>query len=189
MSKLFFHFSVDGFSNTYLLGPENGGDAVIFDPGTFDVNLLQLIEKNGFYIRHIFITHDHESHVRGLNTMLKVYDAQIYSGSDNIRGFPCRELEHGQKIQAGDYRIEALSLSGHSSDSLVFRCDHMLFTGDVLSAGNIGETADEFLHQHLLDEIRKKLLTMDDEHFIFPGHGPPTTLNAERKYNLSFGKA
>jgi hydroxyacylglutathione hydrolase len=188
MSKLFFHFSVDGFSNTYLLGPEGGGEAVIFDPGTFDVHLLELIEKNGFYIKHIFITHSHESHIRGLRTMLKVYEATIYAGTASVLGFECQVPESGQIIQAGNYSIEAIEVRGHSSDSLVFKCDNMLFTGDVLSAGNIGETADEFLHKQLRDEISNKLLILEDNHFIFPGHGPPTTLNAEKQYNIIFGK-
>ncbi|MBN1647427.1 MAG: MBL fold metallo-hydrolase [Spirochaetales bacterium] len=187
MSKLFFHFSVEGFSNTYLLGPENGGDAVIFDPGTFDVHLLNLIEKNKFYIKHIFISHDHESHVRGLSTLRKVYDAQIHSASKTINMMESNVVKDGQTINAGEYSIKAIEVQGHSSDSLVFMCENMLFTGDVLSAGNIGKTADEYLHQRLIDEIRSKLFILDDNFFIFPGHGPPTTLEAEKKFNLYLG--
>ena len=94
MSKLFFHFSVEGFSNCYLLGPENGGDAVIFDPGVFDLNLLELIENNNFYIRSVFITHDHNSHINGLKTLMKIYEAEIYSASKSIFGY-----------KSGKYRV------------------------------------------------------------------------------------
>ncbi len=187
MSKLFFHFSVEGFSNTYLLGPENGGDAIVIDPGVFDGNLLELIENNNFYVRHIFITHDHESHIKGLRTMLKVYEAKIYYAGKNVGGFPCEHLEDGQTVDAGDYKVNALNVQGHSSDSMVYRCSDMLFTGDVLSAGRIGETASEYLQQKLIDEIRTKLFILDKNLYIFPGHGPPTTLDTEKKYNLSLG--
>ena len=55
--KLFFHFSVSGFSNTYLLGKEDQGDAIIVDPGVMNVPLLNMIEGNGYYVRSILVTH------------------------------------------------------------------------------------------------------------------------------------
>ena len=187
MSKLFFHFSVEGFSNTYLLGPENGGDAIIIDPGTFDSNLLSLIENNNFYVKSVLITHNHESHTRGLRTLLKIYNAKIYSASKSIMGFPSIRLADGQELDLDGYFIKCLETPGHSGDSLVFQCDKMLFTGDVLAAGQIGETDSAYSHKRLLDEITNKLLTLEDNYYIFPGHGPPTSLNMEKKYNLSFG--
>lgn len=187
MTKLFFHFSVDGFSNTYLLGPNDGGEAAIIDPGTFDCNMLELIEDNKMNIKHVFITHDHDSHIKGLKTLLKVYDATIYSASKEIKGFPCAQLVHNQKVQAGNYEITAWEVPGHSSDSLVFKCDQMLFTGDVLAAGHIGDTDNEYSRERLLNEIKRKILNIEDNLFIFPGHGPPTTLDTEKKFNITFG--
>lgn len=187
MSKLFFHFSVEGFSNTYLLGPESGGEAIVFDPGTFDGNLLELIENNNFYIKHIFITHDHESHIKGLRTMLRVYDAKIYSAGKEVGGFVSEQISDGQTVNAGEYAVTAMNVQGHSSDSMVYRCSDMLFTGDVLSAGRIGETTNEYLQQKLIDEISNKLFVFEKNLYIFPGHGPPTTLDTEKKYNLSLG--
>ena len=54
--KLFYHFIATGFTNAYLLGPDEPGDAVLIDPGGFDVDLLSLIESHGYYIRSILIT-------------------------------------------------------------------------------------------------------------------------------------
>ena len=53
--KLFNHFAAVGFSNTYLVGGDNEKDAILIDPGVMDVPLLNLIEDNGYYIRHILI--------------------------------------------------------------------------------------------------------------------------------------
>ena len=77
--KLYFHFAVFGFSNTYLIGNEDGGDAILVDPGVMDIELLRLIESNNFHIKHILITHSHTAHISGLETLKKIYDFQIYS--------------------------------------------------------------------------------------------------------------
>ena len=75
--KFFSYFSVTGFSNSYIIGPDEGGNAILIDPGIFDVPLLNLIEDNKLYVKYILLTHSHESHISGLKTLLKVYDPKI----------------------------------------------------------------------------------------------------------------
>ena len=67
---------------------------------------------------------------------------------------------------------------------MCFLLDGMLFTGDSLSAGSVGRTATGYQRALLLSSIRKKILSLKEDVLIFPGHGPPTRLAIERRFNL-----
>ena len=184
--KLFFHFSVAGFSNTYLIGPDKGGDALLIDPGVMDVPLLQLIEGNGFYIRSILFTHDHESHVSGLRTILKIYECDIYGSSDSVMGYPCISIAGGDEIEISGMQVKALSVGGHSRDSIVYLIENYLFTGDVMGAGTIGSVPNSYAKRLLISQIREEVLSLKGQYLVFPGHGAPSTLEAERALNPNF---
>ncbi len=62
--KLFFHFTSPGRATTYLLGPDEGGDAILVDPGSFDTKLLTVIEQNHFSVSAVLFTHGHDNHTR-----------------------------------------------------------------------------------------------------------------------------
>ncbi len=181
--KVFYHFAVTGFSNTYLIGPDEGGEAILIDPGILDVELLRLIEDNNFYVKHILITHGHKSHYNGIKTLLKVYDSRIYSASSRIMDYPSERLENGAVIKLSGMEISIIEIPGHSSDSLVFRIEDMLFTGDVLRAGQIGTTTNKYSRAILISAIKEKIFTLEDNLLIFPGHGAPSTIKAEKLLN------
>lgn len=181
--KIFFHFSVIGFSNTYLIGGDSG-DAILIDPGHMDLALLELIESNGYYIRHILLTHRHPSHTKGIGTLLKIYDASIYSyASFGMHSYPIHTIEDGQSLDLCGLKVDCMLVPGHSSDSLVYIIDRAMFTGDVLFSGRMGST-DSKLSQSLLQRsIREKLLPLDESMLMFPGHGAPSTLGIEKMFN------
>ncbi len=181
--KFFTHFSVVGFSNSYLIGPDKGGDAVLIDPGMFDVKLLHLIESNNLYVKYILITHAHIAHFQGIKTILKIYEAQIFSHRDSIMDIPSVKVGEMDRIKVGEFEFDVYETPGHSSDSLLYVLNKFLFTGDTLTAGSIGSTDNGYAKGLMLSSIRKKILTFDDSYFIFPGHGPPTTIGIERRTN------
>ena len=76
--KVFTIYNTNGYINTYLIGPEQGGEAIIIDPGQIDLHLLNLIESNNYYLKSIFVTHSHDTHIKGIKTLLKIYDAVVY---------------------------------------------------------------------------------------------------------------
>lgn len=181
--KIFTYYSVTDFSNTYLIGPSNGGSAVLIDPGEFDLGLLKLIEKYGYYIRHILITHAHNAHINGIRTLLKIYQADIYSFNPTILEYPARPVRDGEILHLGEFSIKVIETPGHSNDSLCFHMDRLLFTGDTLTAGKIAETDTPALRRLLIHSIQNKLFTLEECTFIFPGHGPPSRLEIEKKLN------
>lgn len=181
--KLFFHFVLSNFSNTYILGSVQGGDAVIIDPGVMDITLLKLIEENNLYIRNILVTHNHASHVNGIKTLLKIYDAKVYSNAELSFETDFIKINDGDKLFLDDIEVNVINVPGHSSDSMIFHIKNMLFTGDVIFAGDIDHGLTTQNNDILLEQIREKIFSMEEETLIFPGHGGPSTIRAEKDFN------
>ena len=186
--KFFSLFSRLGFSNAYLVGPDEGGDAILVDPGVFDASLLQAVEANRLYVRSILITHAHNAHINGIRSLLKVYKAEIYANQPSVLDFPAHHVQDGDILQLGELRVSVIETPGHSIDSLCFKIDHLVFTGDTLSAGGKGTTRDGYARGLLLESVRRKILPLGDEVLLFPGHGPPTKVGIEKLYNPLLGE-
>ena len=181
--RLFSYFSVESFSNSYLLGPDGPGDAVLIDAGVFDTGLLSLIEDNGLYVRHVLLTHAHRGHLEGIATLQKVYEATVYCHDPGQVGFPARSVHEGRTLSVAGFDFAILETPGHTNDSVCYVHGPLVFTGDTLSAGTIGETDSGYERALLLSSIRKKILALGRDLFILPGHGPPTRVEVERRFN------
>ncbi len=181
--RFFSYFSVLHFSNCYLIGPDGPGEAVLIDAGVFDEGLLKLIEDNGLYVRWVLITHVHHGHIHGLQTLQKIYEASIYAFDSESIETPAQPISEGKPPDCGPFSFQVLETPGHSNDSVCFLSEGMLFTGDTLSAGSVGQTPTGYGRALLLSSIRKKILSLEEDVLIFPGHGPPTRLEIERRFN------
>jgi glyoxylase-like metal-dependent hydrolase (beta-lactamase superfamily II) len=201
--KLFFHYCPFGFSNCYVLGtdfPEDNDpegtapreaapreaaprEAIIVDPGSMDEAILGFIENNEYTLRGVLITHDHLNHVHGLRTLKRIYNTEIYAVNHIILDHKTNLVRDGGLVNIGPFRVGVISVPGHSSDSAVFSIDHFLFTGDVLTAGLVGRTASTYGAAVQMTALRSKILSLPGDYLVLPGHGPPSTLEAERRYN------
>ena len=85
--------------------------------------------------------------------------------------------------------MEVFFVPGHSSDSVAYRVENLLFTGDALSAGMVGSTASSYGRSILADSLNRKIFTLPGETIVLPGHGPPTTVEAERRFNVGLEAA
>ena len=184
--KLYFHYCPSTFSNCYIMGtdlsPEK--EAIIIDPGNMDVSVLSLIEDNNYTLRGILITHDHLHHVQGLPTIMKIYDTEIYAINPAICEHRTTLVRDGDILNIGPFRTEVISIPGHSADSAVFKIDRLLFTGDTLSAGLVGSTASSYAAATQASALRSRLFSLPGDYTVLPGHGPPTSLEAERRFNF-----
>jgi glyoxylase-like metal-dependent hydrolase (beta-lactamase superfamily II) len=186
--KLFFQYCSYGFSNCYILGEEDSGDgrlnaAIIVDPGSMENITLETIENNNFDLKAVLITHDHLGHVRGLRTLKRIYNAEVFAVNQTIMNSKTNMVKDGDKIKIGGFLAEVISIPGHSSDSAVYRIDNLLFTGDVLTAGLVGSTASAYGAATQMNKLRSRLLSLPGDYVVLPGHGPPSTLEAERRFN------
>ncbi len=186
--KVFTIFRPYEFTNTYLISKERSREAILVDPGSFDLSMLNLIEKNRLYISHVLLSHSHSNHTRGIPTLMKIYNARIYAMKPVIHGYRTELIEKETVLHIAGLKVTAIPIPGHSDDSLIFKLENMLFTGDTIKAGYTGETPG-LKEQHAMTAlIRKKIFRLSGEYLIFPGHGAPTTLAAEKRSNLLLRK-
>jgi glyoxylase-like metal-dependent hydrolase (beta-lactamase superfamily II) len=186
--KLFYQYCSFGFSNCYVIGtdrikPGQPNAAVIIDPGSIENVILDTIENNNMDVKAVLITHDHLSHVRGLRTLMRIYNIEVFAVNQSILDHKTTVVKDGDKLFIGGFTVEVISIPGHSSDSVVYRVGDMLFTGDVLTAGLVGSTASAYGAATQMNNLRSRLLSLPGDYLVLPGHGPPSTMEAERRFN------
>ena len=199
--RLYYYYCPSGFSNGYLLGTdlpdektsigniveksrENSKEAIIIDPGMMNSSLLSIIEENDYALKGVLITHDHPHHLKGLKAIQRIYDTKIYAIKPLVGGYRTSLVSDSAIINIGAFKVEVFSVPGHSADSAVFRIERFLFTGDALSAGLTGSTASSYSAATQVSALRRKILSLPGDYTILPGHGPPSSLEAERRFNL-----
>jgi len=186
--KIFFQYCSYGFSNCYILGsdsddPSASKPAIIIDPGSIESVTMENIENNNFDLKAVLVTHDHLSHVRGLRTLKRIYNVDVFAVNHSIMEHKTNMVKDGDKFNVAGFTIEVISIPGHSSDSVVYKIRSMLFTGDVLTAGLVGSTASAYGATTQMNNLRSRLLSLPGDYIVLPGHGPPSTLEAERRFN------
>lgn len=198
--------------NCYVIWDETK-EAVIIDPGCFydeeKLTLKNFIINNGLTVKHLLNTHLHLDHIFGNPFVTQEFNVQAEGNKadefwideaprqSRMFGFQLREtpmplgkyLHDGDLIQFGNTTLEAIHVPGHSPGSLVYysRKDNCLFSGDVLFQGSIGRadlTGGNF--DELIDRITKRLFVLPDNTVVYPGHGAPTTIGAEKAENPFF---
>jgi len=181
---VFFHYSLYGFSNVYLVANDHTKEAIIIDPAEFSINLLNFIEKRDYDIKAVLVTHNHLHHIKGLRTLLKIYSAMVF-GSNSIPFTSNHTIVHdGDQFTTCGLKVQILSVPGHSPDSVIFKIEKLLFTGDTLQAGLLGKTNSKYGNSLLKDQLMKKIMSQPDDCIVLPGHGPPSSIGAERSFNI-----
>ena len=194
--------------NCLLLWTDGGPAAWIIDPGLPPQHsqILAAIEERGLTAEAILITHVHADHIAGVNPLCEqLPDVQLLAprgeegmlsdpvanlsrpfGFDVITPPASRLLEPGDELTLGTLAWQVLDVAGHSPAGLALYCQQagVVIVGDALFAGGIGRT--DFPGSSgplLLENIRQNLLSLPDETVVYSGHGPTTTIIAERVSN------
>lgn len=177
------HFAVGGFCTCYLVGPDGGGYGVLIDPGHFNKAMLNHIERRGLPPRAVLLTHHHSGHCAGAAVIHKVFGAEIHAAAP-LAELPTTPVTGGQEVRVGALSFTVLATPGHSDDSVCYAAPPVIFTGDTLAAGAVGHTATPEARAALRRSIRERLLSRADHEVVLPGHGPPTTIGVERRFNV-----
>jgi hydroxyacylglutathione hydrolase len=204
-------FTFNAFAeNTYLLIDETTAATAVVDPGCYSVaeqqQLKAYVEAHKLQVIVLLNTHAHIDHVLGNDFILRTYPGipfllhtadlptlravPTYAGPYGFPAYqptePTGELTPGQVIQVGQMELEVRFTPGHAPGHVVFyhAPSKQLIGGDVLFKGSIGRTdlpgGD---HATLLQSIITELLTLPDDTSVYAGHGPATTIGAERRNN------
>ena len=189
--------------NCYLLAEAGSTDGVIVDPGEESELFLETAARQKITIHEIWLTHGHIDHVSGVAAVkaatgapvfLHPLDRPLYDGlPDQARMFgltcaapppPDRELSHGGTVTLGRTTFAVRHTPGHSRGSVCFVAPGLVIGGDVLFQGSIGRTdLPGGSYERLIQSIQHELLVLPDETVVYPGHGPATTIGAERRGN------
>lgn len=189
--KIYFHLCLEEFTNCYVVVNDDPSvmEALIIDPGKISNDIISQIELGGYKLTGVLVTHNHENHVHGLTTLRKIYSPMIYAADYEVAGDQTVVLHGDGAVVVAGLTVQYLSVPGHSSDSMVYKIGNVLFTGDTITAGIIGDTNSQYSHRLLCSNIQNKLLSQNDDCVLMPGHGPPTTVLAEKKFNLDISTA
>lgn len=190
-------------SNCYLLYDRDGGDAAIVDPGMLDPReLLQEIANRDLHVRYVLNTHGHFDHVAG-NGLLEVDEADLgihpadrelllQGGGGAHFGLavapspePTLDLTDGVTLLLGTAPIEILHTPGHTPGCVCLYVpdEAALLSGDTLFAGSVGRTDLAGGSHRELENSLARLLQLPGKTGIYPGHGPATTLDVEKRRN------
>ena len=192
-------------TNCYIVGSESTRLGMIIDPGADPKNILNVVDKLGLSIVWIVITHSHFDHIGALKLVkdatgakLAIHEAEgegvgqaiaqalgsVLSGSISKPAKSDRLLKNGDVIDIGDLQFTVLHTPGHSRGGISLVGQGVVFSGDTLFNFGVGRT--DFpgcSHAQLMDSIRNKLMALPDDTIVYPGHGPDTTIGAERRMN------
>jgi hydroxyacylglutathione hydrolase len=194
--------------NCYVVGEESTRRAIVIDPGGDADELAGEIASQDLTITAIVATHAHFDHIIAAEQLRTLTGAPFVLHDDDrplldwmqesgrlfldVELPPPPEVDtsarEGERITAGAVEFEVVHTPGHSPGSISLVAAGGVFSGDTLFAGSIGRTdlpgGDA---QALLGAVRSKLFALDESLIVYPGHGPTTTLGAERAENPFVG--
>jgi hydroxyacylglutathione hydrolase len=186
-------------TNCYIVYDDKTKVGFLIDPGFFDKNIQSFIDDNGIHIKNIINTHGHADHISGNSkfgypilihkddeSFLKnpIKNLSLFTGGVSLSPKAERLLSDGDIIEEGDIRIEVLHTPGHTPGGICLKMGNVLFSGDTLFMEGVGRT--DFMYgdqKKILTSIKEKLLTLNDDIKVLPGHGDETTIGHERKNN------
>lgn len=173
-------------ANTYVACDEASGEAWLVDVGEMSQRLLAWLKEVGVRVSGIFITHAHYDHNGAVEQYLEhLGELPLYGGSKACGGARTIVLNQGDRLELGRERAEVIATPGHTPEHLMlyFPEAKVLFSGDALFAGSVGGTNSEALRQQQRDALCQRVLTLPDDVWVYPGHGPPTSVGIERAGN------
>ncbi len=180
--------SANCLSNTWLVGDEPGGHAVLIDTGGPMQPILDKLEELRLTLTHVLCTHHHIDHIAHNGEFQQRFGCPIcgHGKERELFGDLDIELEEGSELRSGQLRIRPLHIPGHTAGQLAFLVNEQrVFTGDTLFAGSIGgtrapgHTSFEDLHESIME----KLMKLPPETLVHPGHMHSTTIGQEWEQN------
>lgn len=194
-------------TNAYLLLDAERGEAVLIDaPGDIWAELEPIMREEECRLTELWLTHGHWDHMQGAAEVIAATGAKVSAHAadkilletpgvmevflpSQIRLTPIttdRWVAEGDRLSALGHDWEVRHVPGHCPGSVVYWCasEGVAFSGDAILSHGVGRT--DFpggTFEMLENSIRTRIYTLPDETVLYPGHGDPTCVGDEKKYN------
>ena len=164
---------------------ESNNEVAIIDPLREADIYISKAKTSNSKIKFIFETHIHADFISGHLNLAKKSGAEIVYGPKTQTSFENIVAKDYQEFKIGDITIVAIHTPGHTIESTTYLLkdssgkDHAIFTGDTLFLGDVGRPdlsqnssmSNRDLASMLFDSLRNKIMTLNDDVIIYPGHG------------------
>jgi len=167
---------------------ESNGEAAIIDPIREIEPYIEMAKERNAKIKYVFETHFHADFVSGHIDLAKKTGAEIVYGPTTMEtGFDFISGKDGQEFKLGNATIKLIHTPGHTMESSCYLLiddngkETSIFTGDTLFIGDVGrpdlaqkiiaELTQEKLAAFLFDSLRNKIMPLNDDIIVYPGHG------------------
>ena len=191
---------IDDYTNCYIMQDEETKEAICIDPGGEIDKIEEMIEILSAKLKYIYLTHSHLDHVEKAQELKEKNGGEILIsrlGEKNINNSEINlsnmigkdiytnvdaRVDDKDILHVGCLELEVISTPGHTNDGTSLYCkeEGIVFTGDTLMYMGYGRTDFPTGSTKELKKSLKRLFTLPDNTFVYPGHGIATTIMDEK---------
>lgn len=187
-------------TNCYII--YSNQEAIIIDPGDDVEVICKFLDEKKLKPKFIVNTHAHSDHIGGNSMLKKIYDLKIlthyfdapmlttpemnfsiFVGKEVISPPADKLIDENDVITCGDISLKVLHTPGHTKGSISLLGNDFIFTGDTLFCGSVGRWDLPGGNEKILMSSIKKIISLDKNLRIYPGHGPDCTISGELQHN------
>lgn len=191
-------------TNCYFLYLEGSKECIVIDPADQGGNIHKALERNGFLVKAILLTHGHFDHIWGTKELRDLSGAKLYALEEekellmnarkNVSAQTGRPytvdadvyLKDGEELTLAGMDFRVIATPGHTQGSCCYYFSNagFLVSGDTLFQESVGRCdLPTGSTSSLVRSVKEKLFPLPDETKVYPGHGDSTTIGFEKKYN------
>ena len=187
-------------TNCYIVHDSASKSCAVIDPGYEPERVLAAVQDQGLTVDAVLLTHGHFDHVGGVQEIVEKTGCKLWMSESDWSQFPnpvtaffypiancdfteVNFCEDGEIIHAGGLTFTVIATPGHTWGSVCYLCENTLFSGDTLFAGSCGRTDLPGGSSKTLRDSLERLSELEQNYFVYPGHGEASTLAEEKKYN------
>ena len=194
---------IDDYTNCYIMQDEETKETICIDPGGSIEKIIEMLKILNAKLKYIYLTHSHMDHIEKAEELKNTYGGEILisrKGAENINNPEINlssmsgvelytsvdsRVDDKDILHIGKIELEVILTPGHTDDGTSLYCkeEGIVFTGDTLMCMGYGRTDFPTGNLRELKKSLKKLFTLPENTFVYPGHGIATTIGDEKGDN------